>query len=85
MPSRHAAAAVAIASSVGRHNAAAGRALAGATALGLLGRVASGDHDPADILAGGALGRLAAVAVAAAARTGCLARTPGRRVRSRAP
>jgi membrane-associated phospholipid phosphatase len=83
MPSRHAAAAVAIATSVGRRRPAAGRALAGAAALGLLGRVASGDHDPADILAGGALGRVAAACVAAGA--GCLARTPGRRVRSPAP
>jgi membrane-associated phospholipid phosphatase len=83
MPSRHAAAAVAIASSVGRHDPAAGRALAGAAALGLMGRVASGDHDPADILAGGALGVAAAACVAVAVRH--LARTPGRRVRSPAP
>jgi undecaprenyl-diphosphatase len=55
-PSRHAAAATAIARAAARHHAGLGRALAAAAAVGLLARVASADHDPADIAAGAALG-----------------------------
>lgn len=55
-PSRHAAAAAAIARVASRHHRGLGRALAAATAVGLVARVASADHDPADIAAGAALG-----------------------------
>lgn len=59
-PSRHAAAAVAIARAVGRHDAAAGRALTALAAAGLLARVASAEHEPGDVVAGALLGALAA-------------------------
>lgn len=62
-PSRHAAAASAIARSVGYANRRAGRLVSVAAALGLIGRVVSADHDPADILAGVIVGRTAAGAV----------------------
>ncbi len=62
-PSRHAAAATAIACAAARHDLALGLALAGAAAVGLVGRVASADHDPADIAAGAALGLAADRAV----------------------
>jgi membrane-associated phospholipid phosphatase len=55
-PSRHGAAAAAIAWTVGRPDRRAGRALAAAAAVGLAARVASAHHDPADILCGAALG-----------------------------
>jgi membrane-associated phospholipid phosphatase len=55
-PSRHAAAAVAIAGAVGRERPAAGRALSLAAAVGLAARVVSGAHEPADVAAGAALG-----------------------------
>jgi membrane-associated phospholipid phosphatase len=55
-PSRHAAAATAIARAAGRRHRRLGRGLAAAAALGLVARVASADHDPADIAAGAALG-----------------------------
>ena len=55
-PSRHAAAAAAIARSAGRHHHGLGRALAAAAVVGLAARVASAEHDPADIAAGAALG-----------------------------
>jgi len=55
-PSRHAAAAVAIARAVGRADPVAGRILAAGAAVGLAGRVASAEHDPADVIAGAALG-----------------------------
>ena len=51
-PSRHAAAATAIACAVGRDDPAAARVLAAAAALGLAARVATGDHEPADIACG---------------------------------
>lgn len=63
-PSRHAAAAVAIAVATGRRHRRLGAALGGAAALGLAGRVAAGEHEPGDIAAGAALG----AAVARAAR-----------------
>ncbi len=55
-PSRHAAAAAAIARATARRHPALGRALAAAAVVGLAARVASADHDPADIAAGAALG-----------------------------
>jgi len=55
-PSRHAAAATAIAFAVGRDEGRAGRALGAAAAFGLAARVATGDHEPADIVCGSALG-----------------------------
>ena len=58
-PSRHAAAAAAIARAAWRREAGLGRALAGGAAVGLAGRVASAEHEPADVLAGAALGLLA--------------------------
>jgi membrane-associated phospholipid phosphatase len=63
-PSRHAAAAVAITRAVGRGDRSAGRLLAAAAALGLAGRVASAEHDPADVVAGAALGWAVARVVA---------------------
>jgi undecaprenyl-diphosphatase len=62
-PSRHAAAATAIARAAGRHDPALGRALGSAAALGLAGRVVTADHEPADIVAGAALGLAVAAAV----------------------
>lgn len=58
-PSRHAAAAAAIARAASRREPGLGRALAGAAALGLAGRVATAEHEPADLVAGAALGLLA--------------------------
>jgi undecaprenyl-diphosphatase len=55
-PSRHAAAAAAIAHAAARRHRRLGRALGAAAAVGLVARVASADHDPADIAAGAALG-----------------------------
>lgn len=69
-PSRHAAAATAIARAAGRGDRRLGAALAGAAALGLAGRVAVAEHDPADIVAGAALGLAAEAAVAALAGPG---------------
>ena len=66
-PSRHAAAAIAIASSARRHDH-HGRTLGAVAAIGLLGRVANGSHEPLDIVAGGTLGHFVERAVAAAAR-----------------
>jgi membrane-associated phospholipid phosphatase len=70
-PSRHAAAATAIAGAAGRHHRRLGRALAVAAVVGLVARVASADHDPADVAAGAALGLVTARA---------LRRLPGGRV-----
>jgi len=55
-PSRHAAAAAAIATSVGRRRPALGRLLAAGAVVGVAGRVVDGRHDPADVLAGATLG-----------------------------
>lgn len=55
-PSRHAAAAVAICGAAARRHPGLGRALAAAAVVGLAARVASAQHDPADIAAGAALG-----------------------------
>lgn len=57
MPSRHAAAAVAIASVLADRRRGVGPPLAIVTALGLVGRISTGDHDPADLVAGALIGR----------------------------
>jgi membrane-associated phospholipid phosphatase len=62
-PSRHAAAATAIARAAARHHRGLGRGLALAAAVGLAGRVASAEHDPGDIAAGAALGLAASRAL----------------------
>lgn len=62
-PSRHAAAAAAIARAAGRHHAGLGGALGAAAAVGLAARVACAEHEPADIAAGAALGLAADRAV----------------------
>jgi len=64
-PSRHAAAAVAVTLAVLPHAPRAGRALAAATVVAVPARVLSGDHDPADLLAGAALGAAVGRALAA--------------------
>lgn len=56
LPSRHAAAAAAIAAAVGRRHPLLGLAIWPAAAVGLTGRVATAEHDPADILTGAAVG-----------------------------
>ena len=56
LPSRHAAAAVAIARVVSRRHPGLRPWLAAAAGAGLVGRIVTGDHDPADIVAGAALG-----------------------------
>jgi membrane-associated phospholipid phosphatase len=56
LPSRHAAAAVAIALIVSRRHPRLRPWLVLAATAGLTGRVVAGDHDPADIAAGAALG-----------------------------
>ena len=63
LPSRHAAAAVAITGIVAQRRRGLGLPMAAITAFGLLGRVSSGDHEPADIVAGAVLGGLVASAV----------------------
>jgi len=73
-PSRHAAAAVAIALAASHGEPRIGRALALGAALGLTARIAAAEHDPADIVAGVALGVASArgveiVAAAHAARS----------------
>lgn len=55
-PSRHAAAASAIVRSVGRSNRPAGRVLLLVATAGLVGRIVTSDHDPADIVAGVVVG-----------------------------
>jgi len=56
MPSRHAAAATAIARAIGRHHPGLAPLLAVAAGAGLAARVAVAEHDPADIVLGAALG-----------------------------
>jgi len=55
-PSRHAAAAAAIAVTVLRREPRIGVALVGAAVVGGVARVATAEHEPADILAGAILG-----------------------------
>lgn len=65
-PSRHAAAAVAIARAAGRVEPGLRLPFAAAAAAGLAGRVLTGEHEPADIGAGAALGWVADRTVEAA-------------------
>jgi membrane-associated phospholipid phosphatase len=60
LPSRHAAAAVAIAGIVAERRRALGLPMAAITAVGLTGRISSGDHDPVDVVAGALLGGIVA-------------------------
>jgi undecaprenyl-diphosphatase len=69
-PSRHAAAAAAIAETAGRHHPALGRALAAVAGVGMVARVASAEHEPADVAAGAALGIAAARALERVVRDG---------------
>ncbi len=69
-PSRHAAAAAAIAGSVARHDRRIGTALAVAAGLGGAARVATAEHEPGDIAAGIALGVATAWSLAVLAETG---------------
>lgn len=64
-PSRHAAAAAAIAATVARDDPPLGRMLGAAAVIGGLARIADAEHEPADIAVGTALG-LAVVWAAAA-------------------
>lgn len=66
-PSRHAAAATAIARATGRDHPFAGAVLLGAAAVGMVGRVQTRDHDPADLAAGAATGWIVAAVVTRAA------------------
>ena len=63
-PSRHAAAAAAIAGSVARHDRRLGASLALAAGIGGAARVATAEHEPGDIAAGAALGVATAWGVA---------------------
>jgi len=69
LPSRHAAAAVAIAGIVAQRRRALGLPMAAITAVGLMGRISSGDHDPVDIIAGAVLGGVVARVVGGLGRT----------------
>lgn len=60
LPSRHAAAAVAITGIVAQRRRGLGLPMAVITAFGLMGRISSGDHEPADVVAGAVLGGLVA-------------------------
>ncbi len=60
LPSRHAAAAAAIAVVVSERRAGLGLPMALITAVGLVGRVTTGDHDPADVISGAVLGGIVA-------------------------
>lgn len=55
-PSRHAAAAVAIATAAGRRDPRIRAVLAGAAFTGLFARIVDAEHEPADIVVGAALG-----------------------------
>lgn len=69
-PSRHSAAAAAIGRAVARRHPSAGAVVLCAAAVGMAARVATAEHDPADILAGAALGLAAEGALAALTRRG---------------
>lgn len=56
LPSRHAAASVAIAAILAERRKGLGLPMALITAIGLMGRITTGDHDPADIISGALLG-----------------------------
>ena len=70
LPSRHAAAAVAVTGIIAQRRRGLGLPTAAITAIGLVGRVSSGDHEPADILAGAVLGGLVASVVGRLGRAG---------------
>jgi membrane-associated phospholipid phosphatase len=76
-PSRHAAAAAAIAATVGRGDPGLGRILGAAAVLGGLARIADAEHEPADIAAGTALGLAIASALAGRSRPRCNPRREG--------
>ena len=67
-PSRHAAAASAIALTVRRSEPALGRRLACAAVVGAVARVATAEHEPADVVAGAVLGAAVAGALEAGLR-----------------
>jgi undecaprenyl-diphosphatase len=67
LPSRHAAASAAIARTAVDGAPRVGRAMAVGAVVGMAARVASAEHDPADIAAGAALGLASARAVSALA------------------
>jgi len=69
LPSRHAAAAVAIAGIVAERRRRLGLPMAVITAIGLSGRISTGDHDPADVVAGAVLGGVVARVVARMGRS----------------
>src|SRR5271157_826280 len=69
LPSRHAAAAVAIAGIVAQRRRALALPMAAITAVGLMGRISSGDHDPVDVVAGAVLGGVVARVVGELAPT----------------
>ena len=64
-PSRHAAAAMAIGRAVARRQPGAGAVVLGAALVGMAARVATAEHDPADVVAGAGLGLAAEGALAA--------------------
>lgn len=68
LPSRHAAAAVAIATVCGARSRGRTGLLGLITSVGLLGRVTTGNHDPADIVSGAILGGVIARIVIALSR-----------------
>lgn len=67
-PSRHAAAATAIARAVARDHPVGGAVLVAGAAAGMVGRVETRDHDPADLAAGAATGWIVAAVVTRVAR-----------------
>lgn len=69
LPSRHAAAAVAIAGIIAERRRGLGLPMAVITAIGLSGRISTGDHDPADVVAGALLGGVVARVVARLGRS----------------
>lgn len=77
-PSRHGAAAAAIARAAGRRHPRVGAGLAIAAALGGLGRVAAGVHEPADVVAGAGLGLASDLGGQALARRAVRLRACGR-------
>jgi undecaprenyl-diphosphatase len=62
-PSRHAAAATAISLAAGARQPVLGLGLGIVALVGSVGRIASAEHEPADIIAGAALGALVACLV----------------------
>jgi undecaprenyl-diphosphatase len=73
LPSRHAASAVAIAGIVAERRRGLRLPMAVITAIGLMGRISTGEHDPADVVTGALLGGVVARIVARLGRS----RSPG--------